>query len=151
MEGANLKRAHFEGAIFIGTKLTGANLDQSHFEGANLGSDILDKANFEGVNSSGLPYSKFPDNLRNRIGKESEFGGVKIGKLESADAQIIMDNITLKINGRANPPNFPDRITKAIERDTNIEEDAITGILTKEKADEIIERYNKTMKNVQKR
>lgn len=148
IEGANLKRAHFEGAIFIGANLMGANLDQSHFEGANLCSVNLVKANFEGVNSSGSPYSKFPDNLRNRIGKESEFSGVKVGKLKSADANKIFSNFRERSDEPSQPCDFNDRITDAQDRDTNIEKDAITGILTKEKAREIIERYNKAMTNV---
>lgn len=149
IEGANLKRSHFEGAIFIGANLTGANLDQTHFEGANLGNNLV-KANFEGVNSSGSPYSEFPNNLRYRIGKESEFSGVKVGKLKSADANKIFSKFQDRADEPTQPCDFNDRITDAQDHDTNIEKDAITGILTKEKAEEIIEKYNKAMAKVPK-
>ncbi len=149
MEGSDLRRTHFEEAVFLGANLTGANLDKTHFEGANLGNNLV-KANFEGVNSSGTQYSKFPDNLRDRIGKESEFSGVKVGKLEKVDANKIFSEFQDRSDEPSQPCDFYDRITDAQDHDTNIEKDAITGILTKEKAEEIIERYNTAMAKVPK-
>ena len=155
-EGVSISNAYFEGAKLILAHFEGAQLSDTHFEGANL-----DKANFkgaylidvyfEGSNSSRLLDSEFPDNLINRIEKESELINVHTGRLDSMQAQIIVENSGVRTYWRADPFDFAERIQSAISRDTNIETDAITGILTQEKADEIIERYNKAMANVPKR
>jgi len=142
-EGSELSFVHFEGAELWFTYFEGANLNQTHFEGAELS-----LVHFEGVDSSGPLSSEFPQNLRNRIGKESEFINVYSGKLDSVVAQKICENICLTTDWQCSPSDFAKRINEAVNRDTNIEKDAITGILTKEKADEIIERYNKAMANV---
>lgn len=145
-EGSELSFVHFEAAELCMAYFEGANLNQTHFEGAELS-----LVHFEGVDSSGPLSSEFPQNLRNRIGKESEFINVYTGKLDSVVAQKICENICLTTDWQCSPSDFAKRINEAVNRDTNIEKDAITGILTQEKADEIIERYNKAMANVPKR
>lgn len=145
-EGAKLILAHFEGADLSNVNFEGTNLHKTNFKGA-----YLSEVHFEGIYSSGPPYTEFPQNLINRIGKESEFINVFDGKFDSESARKITENICTTTNWRTDPSDFVDRMLRAISIETNIEKDAITGILTQEKAEEIIERYNKAMAKVPKR
>lgn len=164
LEGARLESVHLEGALLSCTHLENSCLINAHLEGANLwkshleGSDIrethwegayLFDANFEGVQSEDI----FPDSidlLINRIGKESEFKTVYTGKLDEVFAKELIQKFTSKFGDNQIVAQFTSQIMNAITRDTDIENNSITGILTKEKVDEIIERYNKAMANVPK-
>lgn len=115
-----------------------------NWEGANL----FD-TNFEGVQSEAvLSDSFFAELLRNRIEKESEFKTVYTGKLDAIIAKNLIEKFSNKFGGNEIVARFTAHIMNATSRDTNMETDAITGILTKEKAEEIIERYNKAMANM---
>ena len=152
LEGAFLNRVCLENTFLVNAHLEGAMIWSSHFEGANLRELHIEGANifnsyFEGVYSDGSSSGS----LKDRIGKVSEFMTVYAGKLDEVSAKELIEKFSSKFGKNQIVARFTTQIMDAVTRDTNIEKDAITGILTKEKADEIIERYNKAMANVPKR
>lgn len=146
LEGANLRETHLEGAILSLAYLEGTNLRNTHLEGANLKNAHLESVISFKINSLG-----FIDYLENRIGKNSEYSNVHIGKLNEETANKIIDNFSLNMKDNDSINDLKNRLRKAQNRETNIEKDAILGILTKERAEGIIERYNKAMENIPKR
>jgi len=156
LDGAFLDRAHLEGTYLIYAKIRGASLHETYLEGACLhntnimGSDISN-AHFEGVCSLAYSGYSFANDLKNRINCETEFSTVLQSGLEEETAEFIIENYSKQFKKPEYIDLFKDVIKQAVNIETNIEEDAITGILTQEKADEIIERYNQAIANVPKR
>jgi len=156
LEGADLTNAHLEAANINNIFLEGANLTGSHFEGVYLSKARLQKIKHEKVSITDVISKEyrpldFTYIIKKRIGEKNEFYNNQIGKLHETLAKDIIEKISPKIKDGLLLFDFQDKIKEAVGRDNNIEKDAITGALTKEKADEIIERYNKAMANVPKR
>jgi len=137
LEGTYLNQTHFEGAILNGVFFEGAYLNETHFEGANLF-----MANFYGVYSEKLISGRFEEVMRIRIGNESEYSNALKGALNVTDADKIISEFSSKIKDETKVKFFEYTIRKATKRKTIIENNALTGILTKEDANKIIERYN---------
>lgn len=156
LDGAFLDRAHLEGTYLIYAKIRGASLHETYLEGACLhntnimGSDIS-SAHFEGVCSLAYSGYSFANDIKNRINCETEFSTVLQSGLEEETAEFIIENYSKQFKKPEYIDLFKDVIKQAVNIETNIEHDAITGILAQEKADEIIERYNNAMANVPKR
>ena len=154
--GSDLKKSFLEGSDLQATHLEGSYLMEAHLEGSclrhtYLNGAVLNNSHMEGVFTIQAPNIDFVKNIQNRIGKNSEFSKAIMGKLDEVSTQNLIDNTPLGINIRDSNFEFTYKISQAANRDTNIEKDAMIGILTQEKAEDIIERYNKAMANVPKR
>ena len=161
-EGANLRNSHFEGAMLHQSHFAGANLYRSHFEGA-----IFQKSHFEGVygdQDEDIDNYKFKKRIEKRIGKEAEikgnafFAGGIIGENIKHLEKITKNTLPHFFNpDMAN--SFKIRMNLAIkaleqhqdqpisrEFPDHFKEDNLLGELTKERADEIIQKYEKAKK-----
>lgn len=145
LEGTCLNGTHLEGAILSLSYLEGAYLHETHLEGA-----ILKKAHFESINSIKSNSLEYVNYLEDRIGKESEFSNVHTGQLDKIIANKIIENFSSSIYNAQSVSNLKKSLRKAQIKETNIEQDAIIGVLTKGRADGIIERYKIAMSNVPK-
>lgn len=143
-EGAELNEAHLEGSILDQTHFEGAHLNQVYLEGAYLNKTHFAGANlfgskFHGVYSERLYDGNFEKVLRMRMGKESEYSKAIFGKLDDTVAANIVKCFSMKIKDRSKVDYFSENINRATKRITTIENcNPYTGILIKERAEEII-------------
>ena len=159
-EGANLFRAHFEGADLEGSHFEGADLRNSHFEGADL-----IKSNFAGAyDDQDESIGDFKKRIENRKGKKAEIGKTMIfaGGIKEDDIKAlkkITEDTLPHFTDDDKRKEFKERMEKAIEElkphqgqdvsykiPEHLKGSIFLGELTKEKADEIIQRYKDVIK-----
>ena len=160
-EGANLEESHFEGAELEKPHFEGAALRESHFECANL-----EESHFEGAYDDQDEYiDNFMDRIEKRTEKKAEIGKTMIfaGRITEKyikDLEKIIKNTLPHFFSLYKANSFQKRMEKAIDalkrhkghkghKGHKISEHLkgkFLGELTKEKADEIIQRYKKAMK-----
>ena len=168
--GAELEVSYFEGAYLYASHFQGAELEVSHFEGANLyGSHfegaIFEKSHFEGVyGDQDESIGDFKKRIENRKGKKAETGNTMVfagGITEKyiKDLEKILENTLPHFLDIYMKNSFQQRMKKAIERLKPHQDQSIIrevpkkfkdknflGELTKERAEEIIQRYKESMK-----
>ena len=168
-KGAHLRNSHFEGAALRGSHFEGADLDESHFEGADL-----DESHFEGASDNSMYNSdadaiynsidRFKERILGRIGKQAEIkdkvffaGGITEKYIK--DLEKITEDTLPHFTDYDRREKFKKRMNHVIEvlkthQDKRISREIpedvkgsiFLGKLTKERADEIIKRYKKSMK-----
>ena len=168
--GAHLEGSHFEGAYLYASHFKGADLSESHFEGACLSSShfggaVLSISHFEGAyDDQYRDIDNFMDRIQKRTGKKAEIGKTMIfagGITEEymKDLEKIKENTLLHFTLDKMREEFNQRMNSAIERlkphqgrppiykiPEHLKEYKLLGELTKERADEIIQRYKEAMK-----
>ena len=173
-EGAYLDRSHFEGTNLDGVHFIDANLDRSHFEGANLHVSYfafakLSESHFEGAyDYQNEDMDNFMDRIQKRIGKKANIGNTMFfagGITEEYMKYLekIVENTLPHFTNDDKREEFNKRMNQVIEilkphQDQPISREIpehlkgsiFLGELTKEKADEIIQRYKEAMKKYNK-
>ena len=168
-EGANLLGSHFEGAHLSGSHFAGAGLYESHFEGANLLESNFAGANlyvshFEGAYDDQYNIDNFINRIQKRTGKKANIGNSMffaggITKKYIKDLEKRLENTLPYFTDDDRRKEFKERMEKAIEElkphqgqdvsckiPEHLKGSIFLGELTKEKADEIIQRYKDVMK-----
>ena len=173
-EGAFLGGAHFAGADLVGSNFACAAFYESHFACADLSG-----SHFEGASDNALYNSdvdaihnsidRFKERILRRRGKKAEIednvffaGGITEEYI--IDLEEIIENTLLHFTLDKMKEEFNQRMNLAIEalkkhkdQSTNppgipehLKGSIFLGELTKEKADEIIQRYKEAMKKYNK-
>ena len=167
---AHLEGSHFEGAYLYASHFEGADLAASHFEGANLrsshfaGADLRE-SHFEGAYGDQYrDIDNFINRIQKRTGKKANIGNHMFfsgGITEEyiKDLKKIIENTLLHFTLDNMREEFDKRMNLAIkalkkhkDQSTNpgipehLKGSIFLGELTKEKADEIIQRYKEIMK-----
>ena len=151
-EGANLSESHFEGANLPESHFEGAALRESHFAGANLS-----ESHFEGAYDN-EDIDNFMGRIEKRTEKKAEIGNTMIfsgGITEKhiKDLEKRLENTLPYFTDDGRRKEFKERMEKVIEELKRHKGHKISehlkgkflGELTKEKADEIIQRYTKAL------
>ena len=160
LQGANLGRAGLQGADLSRAELQGADLGNAGLQGARLGNVGLQGARLwgaqlQGVTSAWNAYlgDSFEGWIESRIGEETDLksvvfsGGLtdeKITEIQNVLYQLAQDSLYDK--GEAEKLCVKLREHHLGEPSHKPPDNAITGILTKEMADKIMENYNESLK-----
>ena len=172
--GANLLGSHFEGADLRKSNFAVANLLKSNFEGANLwesnfaGANLLE-SHFEGAyDDQDESIGDFKKRIENRKGKKANIGNTMIFARGITEKYIKglekrLENTLPYFTDDDRKKEFKERMEKAIESlkphqyqdasykiPEHLKGSIFLGKLTKEKADEIIQRYKEAMKKYNK-
>ena len=157
---AHLERSHFEGAYLYASHFKGAYLFRSHFEGADLAASHIEGA----YDDQYRDIDNFINRIQKRTGKKANIGNMMffaggITEEYMKDLKKIIENALLHFTLDNMREEFNKRMNSAIERLKSHQDQPISyeipkylkeykllGELTKEKADEIIQRYKEAIK-----
>ena len=159
-EGANLYASHFAGAYLVASHFESADLRESHFAGADLAA-----SHFEGAyDYQNEDMDNFKKRIENRKGKKANIGNSMLfaGEITEEymkDLKKIIENTRLYFTFDNMKEEFNKRMNSAIvgleshqgrftirKIPEHLKGSIFLGELTKEKADEIIQRYKEIMK-----
>ena len=171
---ASLEGSHFEGAYLYASHFAGADLVASHFESADLreshfaGADLA-ASHFEGAyDYQNEDMDNFKKRIENRTGKKANIGNSMLfaGEITEEymkDLEKIIENTRLHFTLDKMKEEFNQRMNSAIvglkshqgrsiirKIPEHLKGSIFLGELTKEKADEIIQRYKEAMKKYNK-
>ena len=176
-EGADLYASHFRGAYLRESHFEGANLRESHFGGADLRESHFEGADLAASHFEGAYYDqyrdidKFINRIQKRTGKKANIenignkmffaGGITVEYIK--DLEEIIENTSLHFTLDNMKEEFNQRMKAAIvslklhqgqpsscKIPEHLKGSIFLGELTKEKADEIIQRYKEAMKKYNK-
>ena len=114
------------------------------------GSRPFQEANLQGAFTGGIRYL-FEEQIRGRIGKETDLQtAVFAGGLNQENCDQILADLHVAGVSDMWLKNVAERLKPHVDQPPSYEvpEEAITGVLTKEKAEEIIAEYQEAMKDV---
>lgn len=161
VQGADLFGAHLQGADLFGTRLQGANLrgvrlqgtnlGEAHLQGADLFQTRLQGANLLGVRLQGAGsefwslMEFFEARIRNQMGKETDLSGaIFAGGLSREDLDALVEDLSDEKANELREKMEP-HIDQPESHELPEDSEAITGVYTKEKADQWIAEYEKAM------